>query len=174
MAERKEGESIMVQRYTQAKAYDADFIAEFDLACEAVAGLRNVRQSKNISPKEALKLVIKGDFPKEVLPLVTKLGNVSSYADDAEDLAAAARFMVGTIKFYVPLEGFINVEEEVSKLKAELEYQEKFLNSVRKKLSNERFVANAPEAVVAIERKKESDSLSKIETIKASLAALGK
>ncbi len=174
MAERAEGETIMNQRYPQAKAYDADFIARFGMACDVVAGLRNVRQSKNISPREALKLVIKGDFPQEVLPVVTKLGNVSAYAEDAEELASAARFMVGTVEFYVPLEGFINVEEEVAKLEADLAYQEKFLASVRKKLSNERFVANAPEAVVAVERKKESDSLSKIETIKASLAALGK
>ncbi len=174
MAERAEGETIMNQRYPQAKAYDADFIARFGMACDVVAGLRNVRQSKNISPREALKLVIKGDFPQEVLPVVTKLGNVSAYAEDAEELASAARFMVGTVEFYVPLEGFINVEEEVAKLEADLAYQEKFLASVRKKLSNERFVANAPEAIVAVERKKESDSLSKIETIKASLAALGK
>ena len=174
MAERKNGETIMTQRYPQAHAYDADFISAFEIASEAVAGLRNVRQSKNISPREALKLIIKGDFPQDVLPVVSKLGNVSSYSEDAQNLSSAARFMVGTIEFYVPLEGFINVEEEISKLKAELEYQEKFLSSVRRKLSNERFISGAPEAVVAIERKKESDSLSKIETIKSSLAALEK
>ena len=174
MAERKNGETIMTQRYPQAHAYDADFISAFEIASEAVAGLRNVRQSKNISPREALKLIIKGDFPQDVLPVVSKLGNVSSYSEDAQNLTSAARFMVGTIEFYVPLEGFINVEEEISKLKAELEYQEKFLSSVRRKLSNERFISGAPEAVVAIERKKESDSLSKIETIKSSLAALEK
>jgi valyl-tRNA synthetase len=89
-------------------------------------------------------------------------------------MSAAQRFMVRTFEMFVPLTGLINVEEEIAKLEAELKYQQNFLNSVRKKLSNERFVANAPEAVVAVERKKEADSLSKIESITASLEALKK
>ena len=173
MAERKEGETIMNQRYPQAKAYDADFIVKFEMACEAVAGVRNVRQSKNVSPKEALELKVKGDFPMEVISVVTKLGNVN--VSEAEgDMSAAQRFMVRTVEMFVPMAGLINVEEEIKKLEADLAYYQKFLNSVRGKLSNERFVANAPEAVVAVERKKESDALSKIESITASLNALKK
>ncbi len=171
MAERKPGETIMNQRYPQAKPYDAEFITSFEMACEAVAGVRNLRQSKNLSPREALELKIKGDFPQEVLPLVVKLGNVA-VAQAEGDMSTAQRFMVRTVEMFVPMTGLINVEEEIAKLEAELAYQQKFLDSVRKKLSNERFVANAPEAVVAVERKKESDSLSKIESITASLNAL--
>jgi len=171
MAERKPGETIMNQRYPQAKTYDVDFITAFEMACEAVAGVRNIRQSKNLSPREALELKVKGAFPSEVLPVVMKLANVT--VSEAEgDMSAAQRFMVRTVEMFVPLTGLINVEEEVAKLEAELAYQQKFLDSVRKKLSNERFVANAPEAVVAVERKKEADSLSKIESITASLNAL--
>jgi valyl-tRNA synthetase len=173
MAERKAGETIMNQRYPQAKAYDADFIVKFEMACEAVAGVRNVRQSKNVSPKEALELKVKGDFPMEVISVVTKLGNVN--VSEAEgDMSTAQRFMVRTVEMFVPMAGLINVEEEIKKLEADLAYYQKFLNSVRGKLSNERFVANAPEAVVAVERKKESDALSKIESITASLNALKK
>ena len=89
-------------------------------------------------------------------------------------MSAAQRFMVRTVEMFVPLTGLVNVEEEIAKLESELAYQQKFLESVRKKLSNERFVANAPEAVVAVERKKEADSLSKIESITASLNSLKK
>ena len=143
------------------------------MACEAVAGVRNIRQSKGLSPRESLSLVIKGEFPSEVLPVVVKLANVT--VDEAEgDMSAAQRFMVRTVEMFVPLTGLVNVEEEIAKLEAELAYQQKFLESVRKKLSNERFVANAPEAVVAVERKKEADSLSKIESITTSLNSLKK
>ena len=173
MSERKAGETIMNQRYPQAKPYDAEFITKFEMACEAVAGVRNVRQSKNVSPKETLELKVKGNFPAEVLPVVVKLANVT--VGDAEgDMSAAQRFMVRTVEMFVPMAGLINVEEEIKKLEADLAYYQKFLNSVRGKLSNERFVANAPEAVVAVERKKESDALSKIESITASLNALKK
>jgi len=171
MADRKDGETIMNQRYPQAGQYDADFIASFEMACEAVAGVRNIRQSKGLSPREALELKIKGAFPAEVLPVVVKLANVN--ISEAEgDMSAAQRFMVRTVEMFVPLTGLVNVEEEIQKIEAELAYQQKFLESVRRKLSNERFVANAPEAVVAVERKKESDSLSKIESLSASLKAL--
>ena len=133
--------------------------------------MRNIRQSKNLSPRESLDLKIKGAFPAEVLPVVVKLANVT--VGEAEgDMSTAQRFMVRTVEMFVPLTGLINVEEEIAKLESELAYQQKFLDSVRKKLSNERFVANAPEAVVAVERKKEADSLSKIESITALLNAL--
>ena len=105
--------------------------------------------------------------------MIVKLANVT-VAPAEDDMSAAQRFMVRTFEMFVPLTGLINVEEEIAKLEAELKYQQNFLNSVRKKLSNERFVANAPEAVVAVERKKEADSLSKIESITASLEALKK
>ena len=164
----------MLQRYPQVSEYDSDYAVKFSMACEAVAGVRNIRQQKNLSPKEALTLVIKGDFPMEMMPLVKKLANISeaSVAAEGDDLTAAARFTVGTVELFVPVTGLVNAEEEIAKLEAELKYLESFLASVRKKLSNERFVANAPEQVVAVERKKEADSLAKIENINASLKAL--
>ena len=100
-----------------------------------------------------------------------KLANVSVGEADG-DLSAAQRFMVRTVEMFVPLTGLVNVEEEIAKIEADLAYQQKFLEGVRRKLSNERFVANAPEAVVAVERKKEADSLSKIESLTAALKAL--
>ncbi|MCI7514485.1 MAG: valine--tRNA ligase [Bacteroidales bacterium] len=171
MAERKDGDTIMFQRYPQAKPYDKSFIDEFESACGAVAGVRNVRQQKNVSPKEKLSLMVRGEFPAEVVPVVEKLANVEVLKAEG-DLSSAQRFMVGTFEMFVPLTGLIDAEAELAKLENELAYQKKFLESVRKKLSNERFTANAPESVVALERKKESDSLSKIESIEASIKSL--
>ena len=171
MAQRTEGETIMNQRYPQAKPYDTAFITAFEMACETVAAVRNIRQSKGLSPRESLDLIINGDFPSDVLPVVVKLANVN-VAVAQDDMSAAQRFMVRTVEMFVPLTGLVNMEEEIAKIEAELAYQQKFLDSVRKKLSNERFVANAPEAVVAVERKKEADSLSKIESLTSALNSL--
>ena len=171
MAERKDGDTIMFQRYPQAKPYDKSFIDEFESACGAVAGVRNIRQQKNVSPKEKLSLMVRGEFPAEVVPVVEKLANVEVLEAEG-DLSSAQRFMVGTFEMFVPLTGLIDAEAELAKLESELAYQKKFLESVRKKLSNERFTANAPESVVALERKKESASLSKIESIEASIKSL--
>ncbi len=173
MAERKEGETIMYQRTPVAGQYDEGVIAGFEAAMEAVNGVRGIRQQKNLSPREALSLKIKGGFPSEFLPVVEKLAAVSSVEHTADfGGVAGASFMVGTTEMFIPLAGVVNAGEEIAKLEAELKYQEEFLASVRKKLSNENFVAHAPEKVVAIERKKEADSLSKIESYKSQIAAL--
>ena len=173
MEERKEGETIMFQDAPKAGAYDEEFLRNFAAAQEAVNGVRGVRQQKNISPKEALGLKIKGSFPVEVLPVVVKLANISG-VETVEDFGSAAgvSLMVGTFELFVPLAGLVNVEEEIAKIEADLDYTRKFLESVRKKLSNESFVAHAPEKVVAIERKKEADALSKIESFESALKAL--
>ena len=163
----------MLQRYPVAEDFDADFISAFDNACEAVAGVRNIRQQKNISPKEALTLKVKTDFPAAVVPVIEKLANVTvETADSFGETASGVTFMVKTFEMFVPLTGMVNAEEEIAKLEAAIAYQEKFLESVRKKLSNEKFVSSAPEKVVAMERKKEADSLAKIEAAKASLKVL--
>ena len=173
MSARKEGETIMLQRYPTAEDFDADFISAFDNACEAVAGVRNIRQQKNISPKEALTLKVKTDFPAAVVPVIEKLANVTvETADSFGETASGVTFMVKTFEMFVPLTGMVNAEEEIAKLEAAIAYQEKFLESVRKKLSNEKFVSSAPEKVVAMERKKEADSIAKIEAAKASLKVL--
>ena len=169
LGNRKEGETIMLQDYPKAGEYSEKFIADFATAQETVANIRNIRQSKNLSPKEALAITVE-NFPAEVLPVIAKLANVEVL--DAQPSGSAVSFVVGTAKVSVDLAGKINVEEEVKKLEADLAYQHKFLNSVRVKLSNEKFVAHAPEAVIAVERKKESDCLERIAAIEASLKAL--
>ena len=173
MEERKEGETIMLQRMPVSSSYDAGFISRFEMACEAVVAIRGIRQQKGLPQKEGLSLRIRGDFPEEMLPVVMKLANVSSVEKSTESGdASGVTFMVRTVEMYVPLTGLVDVEEELAKLQAALEHQEKFLASVRKKLSNEKFVSGAPEQVVALERRKEADSLSKIGGLKASIEAL--
>ena len=170
MEERHEGETIMFERTPVAGPYMADFLADFETAQQAVVGIRSVRAQKQIPPKEALNLVIEGAFPEELHPVIKKLANVSEIIGSSN--GAAVSFIVGTVKFSVPLDGFINVEEEKAKILAELEHQKKFLSGVRAKLSNENFVAHAPEKVIALERKKESDALSRIEALESSLSNL--
>ena len=167
---RKEGETIMLQRYPQAKAYDAAFIESFRMACEAVAAVRNVRQEKGLSPKDALELRLDAAFPEGCVPVLVKLANVKVSRGEAEGQGVSA--MVRTSKIFIVLEGLVNVEEEIAKLESELKYYRGFLESVRRKLSNEKFVNGAPEAVVANERKKEADALQKIESIESSLKSL--
>ncbi len=174
MAERGENETIMFARTPVAGPWEKALINDFELAEEAVNALRGIRQQKNISPKEALEVKFKGVFPEKMLPVIIKLANISDAAI-VEDFGATAEGvsqMIRTVEMYVPLNGKVNVAEEIAKIEAELEYQKKFLESVRKKLSNESFVAHAPEKVVAMERKKEADSLSKIEGYESQLKAL--
>ena len=174
MAERGEKETIMFARTPAAGPWDEGTINDFELAEEAVNALRGIRQQKNISPKEALEVKFKGAFPVRMLPVVCKLANISnaSIVEDFGTTAEGVSQMIRTVEMYVPLTGKVNVEEEIAKIEAELEYQKKFLESVRRKLSNESFVAHAPEKVVAMERKKEADSLSKIEGYESQLKAL--
>ncbi|MBR4735685.1 MAG: class I tRNA ligase family protein, partial [Bacteroidales bacterium] len=172
IAERREGETIMYAPTPKAQAFDARTIEDWALAQEAVNGVRGVRSQRNIAPKEVLKLHIKGaGFPAEVIPVVEKLAGAEVSVVDAFG-SQGIGFMVRTIEMQVEMEGLINVEEELDKAQKELEHQEKFLAGVRAKLSNERFVNNAPAAVVEVERKKEADSLSKIESLKAKIEAL--
>ena len=173
--ERKDGESIMYApiNLTPAEA-DTDLLKAMDEAKSIISGVRNVRLSKNIPQKQPMNLMIVGKWTNPFKSIVEKLGGLESITDaDAKDPAAAS-FMVGTTEYCVPLEGAINVEEEIKKLQAKLDYAIGFLKSVEKKLSNERFVANAPEAVVAAERKKQADAQSKIKTLEESIAALKK
>jgi len=171
MEPRQAGETIMFQRTPEAGPFDAAFLQEFDLARECIIGLRAIRAQKQISPKESLKLFADGSFSPELYPVVKKLGNVSEISSGCTD-GTATSFIVGTVKFSVPLEGFINAAEEKEKLLKDLEYQKKFLASTRAKLANENFVAHAPEAVIANERKKEADALARIEAIESSLGTL--
>ena len=174
MAERPEGATIMFEKTPQAGPVDEDFITAFGMAQEVINTVRGTRQQKNISPKEELQVLFKGDFPMNMTPVVRKLGNVSSIAltDDFGDTSEGVSALVRTVEMFIPLAGMVKVEEEIRKIEGELEHQRSFLESVRKKLGNESFVAHAPEKVVAMERKKEADSLAKIEAYEKALESL--
>ena len=171
MEERKDGETIMFELTPKAGEYDVKFLEEFALAQEAVIAIRGIRAQKQISPKQSLELFVDGDFSDELLPVLKKAANVSD-VHNGNAAGASVSFIVGTVKMSVPLDGFINADEEKAKLTAELEHQKKFLASVRGKLSNEKFVSHAPQAVIDTERKKEADALARIEALEASLNAL--
>lgn len=171
MARRQDGESIMFERTPVAGPYDDAFLAEFERLQQIIVGVRGVRAQKQISPKESLKLHLEGEFSDELKSVLLKSANLSGIFDGPCS-GTAVSFIVDTVKLSVPLEGFVNADEERAKLLAELEHQQGFLASVRKKLSNESFVAHAPEAVVAVERKKEQDALARIEALESSLKTL--
>ena len=171
MERRSPGETIMFQRTPVAGPYDPAFLDSFDLAREAVISIRGIRAQKQISPKVALKLFIDGDFSDELLPVVKKFANISEFGEGGAE-GASVSFIVGTVRMSIPLEGHIDTGEEKAKLQGELERQRKFLASVRAKLGNEKFVSHAPEAVIAAERKKEADSLARIEALEESLKTL--
>lgn len=173
LAPRKAGETIMYAETPKSAGYDENILEEFGMAVECVNNVRGVRQQKQISPKEALVLLVKGVFPQSALPVVKKLANIEEVTEvlDFEGKTGVS-FMVRTVEMFVPLSGHVNADEEISKIEAELAHQKDFLESVRKKLGNENFVAHAPEKVVAIERKKEADSLSKIESLESQLKML--
>ena len=173
--ERKDGESIMRDKLTVSPATDADakLLADIENVKLVVGGIRTVRNQKNIPSKDALTLQAVGNNPYNVYDcIITKMANISSIDTVKEKDATAATFMVGTDEFAVPLGNMIDVEAEIAKQEAQLKHLEGFLAGIKKKLSNEKFVANAPEAVVAMERKKEKDSEEKIAALKDSLAAL--
>ncbi len=173
IAERKEGETIMYAPSPKAESYDPAVLDNFILAMEAVNGVRGVRSQRNIAPKEALKLCIKGaSFPN--IPLVEKMANCQVELVDGFGNAQGVAFLVRTQELFVVLDGQVNVAEELAKAEKDLAYFQKFLQGVRGKLSNERFVANAPAAVIETERKKEADALSKIESLEAQIEQLKK
>jgi valyl-tRNA synthetase len=175
IAERGESESIMYARMPEAGSIDNDLLAGVELAKEIITGVRGVRAAKNIAQKEVLTLtVVANKVGAALQSIIIKLANLDKIVDNAEKDAAAASFMVGTTEFNVPLANTIDVAAELARLNHDLEYYQGFLKSVEKKLSNERFVSNAPAAVVDAERRKQADANSKIASIQASIAALSK
>ena len=172
LSERKDGESIMYAKMPVGIEADAKIIADFETLKETVAGIRTIRKQKQIPQKEALELNVKGPRNADMDSVLTKMGNLTAIVAVEEKKPTASAFIVGATEYSVPLEGKINVEEELAKLNKDLEYYTKFLAGVEKKLANERFVANAPEAVVAVERKKKADAEEKLTAIRAALAAL--
>lgn len=177
LMERKEGESIMVspQDIAQPMQGDAKLLKEFEDIKSIVAGVRAIRNAKNISPKEALELQVIGGNPIPAYDcIIVKMAGVKSVAIVSSKIDGTSSFMVGTTEYAVPLGGLIDVEAELAKAEAELKHLEQFRTSIEKKLANERFVNNAPAAVVELERKKLSDAGQKMEALRASIATLRK
>ena len=173
--ERKAGESIMRDKLTVSPATEADakLLADVENVKLIVGGIRTVRNQKNIPSKDALTLQAVGSNPYAAYNcIITKMANISAVDTVEEKDATAATFMVGTDEFAVPLGNMIDIEAEIAKQEAQLKHLENFLAGIMKKLGNEKFVANAPEAVVTMERKKQKDSEEKIAALKESLAAL--
>jgi valyl-tRNA synthetase len=174
IAERSPEDALIVAEYPKIESFDAQLIADFELVKEVVSGIRTIRKDKNISFKDSIELsVINNEkLSERYNSVIEKMGNISKMESVEAAVDGALSFRVHSNEYFIPISGSINVEEEIKKLNDELKYTEGFLKSVQNKLSNERFVNNAPAQVLQNERNKEADALAKIETIKSSLANL--
>ena len=172
LADRKEGESIMNAQQRPAEPYDEAFLTRFAAVQELITSIRSLRTSKNLSPREALTLEASESYPSELDEVLIKMAGLSEIDRSGKRSEGAVSFVIGTDEFAVPMAAYINVEEELAKLRADLEYQQKFLAGVEKKLSNESFVSKAPEAVIALEQKKKADAESRIASIEQSIRQL--
>ncbi|MBQ5931062.1 MAG: valine--tRNA ligase, partial [Tidjanibacter sp.] len=170
--ERTEGESVMLSLMPAAGEVDEQMLAAFDLAREVVTGVRNIRAQKNVPNKEqmALEVIVDENYHPEFNSVVAKMANLSAISEVSEKNPTASAFIVKTTQYFVPMSENINVEEEIAKLEKDLAYYEGFLRTVMGKLSNERFVANAPAAVVENERNKQRDAEAKLAAIRERIA----
>ncbi len=174
ITERKPQEALIISEYPEITTVNESLINDFKFTSEVISNIRTIRKDKNISFKNQIELSVlnKENSNKDLDAVIEKLGNLSSLKYVNEKVEGALSFRVKSNEYFIPMTSDINVEEEKSKLEEELKYIVGFLKSVQNKLSNERFVNNAPEQVLKIERQKESDAIAKIETIKASLSSL--
>lgn len=172
--DRKEGESIMTARMPEPQPVDMEIINRFETTKLVVAGIRTIRLQKGIANKEQLTLQIIGAHDHSNDCILTKMTNLTTIETIEEKDPAAASFRVHATEYAIPMSNAIDVEAELKKLEAELKYAQGFLKTVMGKLGNERFVQNAPEAVVAMERKKKADAEEKIKSLEESIAALKK
>ena len=174
--ERKDGESLMVQSVKElATEYNEAFLAKISVSKEVIGNIRAIRQQKNLSPREPLALQIVGESPVAGLEsVITKMANLTAMENVATPDDTAVSFRVGTSEFAVPMGSLIDKDAEIAKMQEELAYHEKFLKSVEAKLNNPNFVSKAPEKIIAIERKKQSDATEKIAMLKESIQKLSK
>lgn len=174
LRERGEGEDIIVASWPEVKASDSNVIEEFNIASDVITNLRNIRKKNNIANKVKLELFVKINNEKStgMDSVIVKMGNLSHLDYVTEKVDNSNGFIVNGNEYFVPFGDAIDVDAEKEKINEELTYTKGFLKSVQKKLQNERFVSNAPEQVVAIEKKKESDALAKIEILEEKLASL--
>lgn len=177
LEERRPGESLMVQLQPQAGEVDHNLLNETDFALGVVTAVRGVRASKNLPQRDALQLLVNGrnaGLSKGVAALVVKLANLSEIVENAaKPEGPSASFIVDTTEFIIPLASNIDVEAERAKIEKEIAYHADFLKKIEAKLANERFVSKAPAAVIEAERRKQADTTSRLEALRASLAALG-
>ncbi len=175
IAERTPEQALIVSSWPKQEEANVSLISGFDFASEVISGIRTIRKEKNIPQREALELsVLNSEKMSDSMDaIITKLGNLSNIEMVEAPLDGALSFRVKSNEYFIPMSGAIDVEAEIKKITEELNYTRGFLQSVQKKLSNERFVNNAPEKVVAIEKKKAADAEAKIETLEKSLASLG-
>ena len=175
LCDRTDGESLMVSPLSMSALVDEDIIREFEVVKEVISNIRSIRLQKNIAQKEALELQVIGENPVVAFnAVIMKMCNLSSINIVENKADGAASFMVGTTEYAVPLGNMIDVEAEIARMEAELKHKEGFLQGVLKKLGNEKFVNNAPAAVLEMERKKQADAESIIKSLKESIAALKK
>ncbi len=174
LAERTDDEALIIASWPEANEVDENLIQGFEMASEVISGIRTIRKEKNIAFKESIEMMVLNvqNNSTEFDSVIAKMGNLSTLAYVDEKVDGALSFRVKSNEYFIPISGAINVEEEIKKLTEELTYTEGFLKSVQKKLQNERFVNNAPEQVIANERKKEADAEAKIQTLKSSLESL--
>ena len=174
IAQRSPEQALIVAEWPKAKSFNESLIADFDFTMEVISGIRTIRKDKNIPFKDVIELkVVNAEKTSTYFDsVISKLGNISSLDYVAEKVDGALSFRVKSNEYFIPITGSIDIEAEIAKLTEELNYTKGFLKSVQGKLSNEKFVAGAPEQVIANERKKEADALSKIATIEHSLAGL--
>ena len=176
IAVRKEGQSIMISRLPEvSKKHDRNLISRFENIKEIISSVRTVRKEKEIAAREKLELFIKAgekNSDREFLPVLIKMCSLSGVKFVSAKQEGTASFMVGTTEFYIPLGERLDVEAEITKIRGELDYYRGFLASVLKKLDNERFVSKAPASVIGLERKKKSDTESKIKSLEERLKSL--
>ncbi len=177
LSPRKEGESIMISPMPKNEAYDNVLLEEFEYAKEVIGAVRNIRKEKNIPFRDSLSLkVLRGEdgYFARFNPVLIKMANLESVEEAPEKVDQAISFFVKSTEFFIPMQGSVNVEEEIARLNAELDYARGFLTSVMKKLGNDRFVNSAPAKVVEMEQQKKADAEAKIKVLSESIANLEK
>jgi valyl-tRNA synthetase len=176
LVERKDGESLMISLMPEHKKYNKLLVGKFETTKEVISSIRTVRKEKNIPQKENIDLYIKtdADYDRYFIPIMKKLCNLSNITFTDSKVEAAASFLSGTVEYFIPLGHLLDREGELAKAEEELNYAMGFLDSVMKKLGNERFVQNAPENVIGTERKKKADTESKIKSLKEKIIQLRK
>jgi valyl-tRNA synthetase len=175
ITDRQPHEALCVAKWPEQRSYDDACLAQFDFTAEVISGVRTIRKEKNIPNKDALQLMVlaqEGEDSQTMDAILVKLANISAMVLVTESVDGALSFRVKSTEYFVPMAGAIDVEAEREKIMEELSYTEGFLQSVLKKLSNERFVNSAPQQVVELERKKVMDAEAKIETLQKSLESL--